>query len=218
MQFFSKLAARIAAECQRGLLPLGVMLIALPASAQVTDAQVARVVEALRQASKPEKPVSGLYSDWQVKPENVSRWSKACQGREISPNQFQSNADAARSIVTCVIRDQLKQEYQASENNEAIAVQRVAAWWQTGDGSRYKSSELSPYVQRVLGFYNPSAPKAATNQSAGTFYDRYMVAGYAAAQRKDSQTALLYFRRALDERPEDRFALEAIQNLQASKR
>lgn len=218
MQFYDKLAARVAAGCQRGLISLGVMLIALPASAQVTDAQVGRVVEALRQASKPEKPVSGLYSDWQVKPENVTRWSKACQGREISPAQFATNADAARSIVTCVIRDQFKQEYQASGKNEAIAVQRVAAWWQTGDGSRYRSAELSPYVQRVLGFYNPSAEKATPNRSAGTFYDRYMTAGYAAARRKESQTALLYFRRALDERPEDRFAREAIQNLQASKR
>lgn len=218
MQFWDKLAARVAAGCQRGFISLGVMLIALPASAQVTDAQVGRVVEALRQASKPEKPVAGLYSDWQVKPENITRWSKACQGREISPAQFQANVDAARSIVTCVIRDQIKQEYQASGGNEAIAVQRIAAWWQTGDGSRYQSAELAPYVQRVVGFYSSNGEKATPNRSAGTFYDRYMNAGYEAAQRKDLQTALLYFRRALDERPEDRFALAAIQNLQASKR
>lgn len=204
-----------------GAFGLSAVLMALPVAAQVSDSQVTRVVEALRQASKPEKPTA-LLSDWQVKPENVSRWSQSCLGREVTPTQFQTSASTARSIVTCVIRDVFKQEYRASGNNEAIAVQRVAAWWLTGDGGQYRSATAAPYAQKVLGFYQPSdtaqkpASTATTPSRQDSFYDRYMKAGYAATQRRDNQTALLYFRRALDERPQDQFALQAIRNAEAS--
>ncbi|MDX2242610.1 MAG: IMS domain-containing protein [Leptolyngbyaceae cyanobacterium bins.302] len=47
-----------------------------------------------------------------------------------------------------------------------------------------------------------------------TFYDRYMVAGYEATNRRDHQTALTYFKRALDERPDDTYAIQAIRNVE----
>lgn len=191
-------------------------LIALPASAQLTDTQVDRVVEALRQASKPEKPNTGLYSDWQVKPENVSRWSKKCGGREISPTEFQANAGAARSIVTCVVRDVLKQDVKAIGNNDTIAVQRIAAWWMTGDTAKFNAREIAPYVQKALKAYQTASTQKPIAKE--TFYQRYMIAGYDAVQRKDQKSARLYFQRALDERPQDQFALQAIRNLDIPKR
>lgn len=213
MQFLKTLIARSSA-----IVALG--LIAAPVSAQMTDAQVARIVEALRQASKPEKSVSGFYSDWQVKPENITRWSKACSGKELSPQQFEADAGAARSIVTCVVRDVLKQEAKTIGTNETAAVQRVAAWWMTGDTTKFNAPATAPYVQRALKAYQTaSTEKPATAKS---FYDRYMAAGTDAVQRKDQKTARLYFQRALDERPQDKFALQAIRNLgsqrQESKR
>ncbi|MER3475304.1 MAG: hypothetical protein C4287_00140 [Leptolyngbya sp. ERB_1_2] len=45
-----------------------------------------------------------------------------------------------------------------------------------------------------------------------------MNAGYDALQRKDQKAARLYFQRALDERPQDQFALQAIRNLDTPKR
>jgi hypothetical protein len=223
-----------------GALGISLSLVAMPAQmpaqAQVTEAQVGRVVEALRQASKPETSSPSLYSDWQVKPENITRWSKSCTGREVTPSQFQANPATARSIVTCVIRDVLKQEYQASRNNEALAVQRVAAWWMTGDSNRYNSADISPYVKKVVSSFNqlsgsqvtqstptPTSttqpqPTSTAASTAGAFYDRYMRAAYAAVQKKDSSTALLYFKRALDERPQDKFATQAIRNLEASSK
>lgn len=191
-------------------------LLALPASAQLSDTQVDRVVEALRQASKPEKSNTGFYSDWQVKPENITRWSKACGGREISPTEFQANSGTARSIVTCVVRDVLKQEAKAIGNNETIAVQRVAAWWMTGDPNKFNARETAPYVQKALKAYQTASVEKPTRKE--TFYDRYMNAGYDAAQRKDQKAARLYFQRALDERPQDQFALQAIRNLATPKR
>lgn len=210
-----------------GAIGVGAVLLALPVQAQ-TATQVERVVEALRQASKPEKPTPGLYSDWQVKPENVQRWSRQCLQRELSIAQFQSNVSDSRAVVTCVVKDAFKDELQASKNNEALAVQRVAAWWLTGDPNRYDSPEASPYVKRVLSFYQPKAtvkqpatkptpaetPKAVQGKQS-TFYDRYMQAGYTALQKKDAETAQLYFNRALDERPNDKFAQEAMRSVEA---
>lgn len=46
-------------------------------------------------------------------------------------------------------------------------------------------------------------------------YTRAMLAGYAAAEQKNYQTALLNFNQALAERPNDRYALDAIRNMEA---
>lgn len=45
-------------------------------------------------------------------------------------------------------------------------------------------------------------------------YTQAMIVGYAAAEQKDYQTALINFRRALAERPGDRYALAAIRNME----
>jgi hypothetical protein len=58
----------------------------------------------------------------------------------------------------------------------------------------------------------PAATPASASRA--TVYDRYMQAGYRATQGKDRTTALLYFRRALDERPEDPYALRALRNVE----
>lgn len=198
-------------------IAIGVLgLTVLPASAQLSDPQVDRIVEALRQASKPEDPNTGLYSDWQVKASNIPRWSKACGGREITPAEFQANPDTARSIVACIVRDVIKQDAKAIGNNETIAVQRVAAWWMTGDSNRFGAGEIAPYVQKALRAYQTASVAQPTKRE--TFYDRYMNAGYDAIQRKDEKTARLYFQRALDERPQDQFALQALRNLETAQR
>ncbi|MBF2026048.1 MAG: ARC6/PARC6 family protein [Oscillatoriales cyanobacterium C42_A2020_001] len=59
----------------------------------------------------------------------------------------------------------------------------------------------------------PSTPPASTSKGS-TFYDRYMQAGYTATNRRDHSTALVYFKRALDERPEDTYAIQAIRNVE----
>ncbi|EKQ70697.1 hypothetical protein OsccyDRAFT_1000 [Leptolyngbyaceae cyanobacterium JSC-12] len=59
-----------------------------------------------------------------------------------------------------------------------------------------------------------SAPSSTSPSKSSTFYDRYMQAGYAATNRRDYATALIYFKRALDERPEDIYATQAIRNVE----
>ena len=72
------------------------------------------------------------------------------------------------------------------------------------------SSLPSPAVSLAQAPATTSTP--ATKST--TFYDRYMVAGYEATNRRDHQTALIYFKRALDERPDDTFATQAIRNVE----
>lgn len=206
------------------IISLGVVfgLAALPAHAQVSDNQVAAFVEALRQASpQTGREDDGLYSDWQIMPGNIPRWSRSCIGRELTPTQFEASPETARTVVTCVMRDVLRDEYRASGNNETLAVRRAAAWWMRGDPSQYNSSEIANYIQRVVNAYQQqrgSSRAVATPQPSTTTqpsdFDRYMRAGYAATQQRDYETALLYFRRALDERPDDSYAEQAIRNVE----
>jgi hypothetical protein len=131
-----------------------------PVSAQqASDAQVRTLVEALRQAAPPQRPNDGMYSPWQLLPGNIPRWSKFCTKKELTPQQFDADEGKARSIVTCIVRDLLKDEYKASGNNELTAVRRSACWWMTGESTACQSGETATYVQKVVGFYQKERSK-----------------------------------------------------------
>jgi ARC6-like, IMS domain len=208
------------------ILGMSLGLATLPALAQVSDSQVGALVEALRQAA-PQTGIEddGLYSDWQIKPDNIPRWSRLCTGRELSISEFEASPATARGILVCVMRDVLQEEYGNSGNNESVAVRRAASWWMTGDPDRYDNDNTAAYTQRVLDFYqqqrdsNQSQQQDETNTAAAPqpspVYDRYMRAGYAATGRRDYDTAMLYFQRALDERPNDPYAQQAIRNVES---
>lgn len=127
---------------------------AVPVFAQVSDPQVQALVEALRLAApQTGTPNDGLYSDWQIKPENIPRWSRLCIGEEMKPTEFEKNLTKAREVLGCVMGDVLKEEYPKSQNNEAIAIRRAAAWWMTGDPNQYNQGQTATYTQKVLQFY-----------------------------------------------------------------
>jgi hypothetical protein len=166
----------------KGLLFSAVMVSVgfstLPVQAQVSDAQVGALVEALRQAApRGDNANEGLTSDWAIKPANIPRWSRLCTGRELTPAAFSANPTAAREILVCVMRDVLRDEYKASGNSETVAVQRAASWWMTGDPNQYNSSRIQPYTQKVLSFYQKqrgnapaqppaTSPKQSTSQQS----------------------------------------------------
>lgn len=56
-------------------------------------------------------------------------------------------------------------------------------------------------------------PNEASSFSGKSDYDRYMQAGYEATQKKEYQTALKEFKRALAQRPDDRYAAQALENV-----
>ncbi|MCU0515602.1 MAG: hypothetical protein MUC60_01830 [Oscillatoria sp. Prado101] len=146
-------------------ISIAVGLLAVPVRAQVSDAeldaQARALVEALRLAAPDTGTENdGLYSDWQIKPENIPRWSRLCTGKELTPAQFESSPVTARKILVCVMRDVLTDEYKASGSNESLAVRRSAAWWMTGDPTQYSSQGIASYVQKVLDFYQQQRSKA----------------------------------------------------------
>ena len=135
-------------------------LPALPAAAAaVTDAQVSALVEALRQAAPPQTANDGMYSQWQVLPGNISRWAKFCTKQELTPQQFEADATKAKTIVTCIVGDLLRDEYKASGNNETAAIRRAACWWMTGDSAACKSGATATYADKVVSVYQQQQPK-----------------------------------------------------------
>jgi hypothetical protein len=143
-----------------GSLIISLGLQSLPAAAQsVTDAQVSALVEALRQAAPPQTANDGMYSQWQVLPGNISRWAKFCTKQDLTPQQFEADATKAKSIVTCIVGDLLRDEYKASSNNELTAVRRAACWWMTGDSAACKSGATATYADKVISVYQQQRPK-----------------------------------------------------------
>ncbi|HEY9852626.1 MAG TPA: hypothetical protein V6D28_24355 [Leptolyngbyaceae cyanobacterium] len=130
---------------------------AMPVQAQVSDARVNAMVEALRQAAPPNKANDGMYSQWQVLPGIIPSWTKQCLGRELTPAQFESDATAARNTVACIVGRELSKQMTATNNNETASVRNVACWWMTGNAAGCSSGATGTYVQRVVGFYQQPA-------------------------------------------------------------
>jgi hypothetical protein len=255
------------------LASLGPMVFGMaPVQAQSADSEAGRIADAIKQIALQRGKNPGFYGDWQVKGEKIPLWSKQCVGRELTPQQFESNQATANGVVTCVLRDMIRQEAKYIGKDESLVVRRVAAWWATGDAAQYNSPGVATYTQQVLRVYRggtvvatepvqspqptPSpkatdAPKAAvlpspkptviptpkpTDASGGkppeaakpaseivkvkpngtAMYDRYMQVAYTAYNQKNLNQAMLYFKRALDERPNDQFAAKAIQTVEAA--
>lgn len=137
-------------------LMVSVGLWAMPAQAQVSDAKVNAMLEALRQAAPPNSQNDGMYSQWQVLPGIIPSWTKQCVGRQLTPAQFESDATAARNTVACIVKRELNKQYQATRNNETASVRNVACWWMTGT-TACNSGATATYVQRVVGFYQQQA-------------------------------------------------------------
>jgi hypothetical protein len=123
------------------------------AAAQVSETQVNAFVEALRLAAPPDSPNDGMYSQWQVLPETLKGWSEQCLGQSVTPEQFESDPEIARSVVSCVAEWQLEEPSNLAGDDELTAVRGAACWWMTGDAAGCDSGFTGEYVEQVLGFY-----------------------------------------------------------------
>ena len=94
---------------------------------QPSDAKVAALVEALRVAAPPASADAGLYSDWRIKPDNITRWSRRCVNQEVTPEQFAADQALARTVLVCVLGPVLRDQFDQSNRNEIVAVQRAAS-------------------------------------------------------------------------------------------
>ncbi|MGJ5672534.1 MAG: hypothetical protein ACR9NN_02760 [Nostochopsis sp.] len=140
-----------------GILPLPALA---QAQKQISDTQVAAMVEALRLAApNTGKADDGYYSDWQVKPETLKGWSRNCLKKEVTPRQFENSPGLARQVISCIMRRELNTQYAASKNNEIGAVRGAACWWMTGNYTGCNSGFTGAYVQKVVGYYQQQRSK-----------------------------------------------------------
>jgi hypothetical protein len=130
------------------------VLWAFPVWGQISDSQVVALVEALRLVtSNSSGRDDGLESAWNIKPANITRWSRLCIGEELTPEEFNLDRTKAQYILVCVMEDVLRNEYPLSGDDENIAVRRAAAWWVSGDANLYDRGEFRHYTQQVLNLY-----------------------------------------------------------------
>lgn len=71
-------------------------------------------------------------------------------------------------------------------------------------------NNFTPVVANAAGENRTQQPQ----RGRSTNYEQFMQAGYTATERRDYQTALINFRRALRSRPNDPYARAAISNVQ----
>lgn len=139
----------------RTIIVLGLTLTLLSfwtpfVQAAITEKEINALVEALRLAApQTGKEDDGLYSDWQIKPSNITRWSKRCLDKPLTPAQFAADDTQARQVLACKMGEVLKEHYEASGEDELEAVKRTAAWWMTGQAE----SPASAYTDKVVNFY-----------------------------------------------------------------
>ncbi len=147
------------------IVSFGMSSLVAQAQQQVSNAQVAAMVEALRRAA-PQTGIAndGLYSEWQVKPETLKGWSKNCLKRELTPTQFENSPTTARQVVSCITRRELNKQFIATNKNETAAVRGVACWWMTGSYTGCDSGFTAAYLQKVVGFYQQQRSKPATTR------------------------------------------------------
>ncbi|MFN6501447.1 MAG: hypothetical protein RMX65_031265 [Nostoc sp. DedQUE01] len=147
------------------IVSFGLLASLAQAQQSVSDAQVAAMVEALRQAAPQTKnPNDGLYSEWQVKPETLKGWSKTCLKRELTPTQFENSPVLARSVVSCITRRELTKQFAATNNNEIVSVRGAACWWMTGNYTGCNKGFTADYVQKVVRFYQQERSKPTVTQ------------------------------------------------------
>jgi hypothetical protein len=146
-----------------GLLPL---LAQAQQPVSVSNAQVAAMVEALRQAAPQTKnPNDGYYSEWQVKPETLKGWTRTCLKRELTPTQFENSPAIARQVVSCITRRELTNQFRATNNNEIASVRGAACWWMTGNYTGCDKGFTADYVKKVVYFYQKQRSKPVATQS-----------------------------------------------------
>lgn len=134
------------------LLLLSLMLLPVQA-AQLSDAKVEALVEALRLSAPPAGNEAGLYSPWKIKADNITRWSPRCLSQPATPEQLAADETLAHHLVICVMGPVLREQFSLSQQNEVVAVQRAAAWWLTGDAAQYRNGSTGDYTLKVLEAY-----------------------------------------------------------------
>ncbi len=132
-----------------------VIFLSINVQAQISDAKVSALVEALRLGAVDGK----LYSEWQIKPKNITNWSTRYLGKTITPEEFAANPTVARQILEIKMGNLLREQYELSGQDETTAILRTASWWMSGIPEN-SNPKLEVFTQNILKFYREVLDKA----------------------------------------------------------
>lgn len=177
-------------------------------------------------------PHSGALGYGQLMPENVGPWTREALGRSLSQSEFLNSPQLQIKTIDFKLNQMLQRARQAAGGNEEVAIRRVASEWYSGrqdlyndtrpqsygGGSypsiaEYTSSVYSKYRQEAGGAGGAMLPTIDPTKEA---YDQAMAIGYNASRKKDYQSAIVNFQRALLLKPGDSKATQAIKNMAAT--
>lgn len=83
---------------------------------------------------------SGALGKYQIMPDNVPSWSKACLGQSISAQQFLSSPSHQERIATCKLSQEFKRAKEAGESSYE-ACRSTASFWYSGSADNKNSSK-----------------------------------------------------------------------------
>ena len=135
--------------------------------------------------------------------------------RRVSSWWRTGDANTYEIPETATYADRILKAYQKRNGGKAFATNPGEKSSTAAIGAT--PTEIKPAATKPTKSNDSKKPATIVPVSAGrsTVYDRYMQAGYQANEKKDYSKALLFFRRALDERPSDNYAMTAIQNTES---
>ncbi len=165
----------------------------------------------------------------------TARWITVCKLREILPSEYRANGNneaiAVRRAAAWWITgnpNQFNSGETAAYTQKILSLYQQKRASQTAAVPKSKPSPTASPTSVTLqtspaSTTSPASPDSpvlsqSSTPSRTSAYDRYMQAGYDATKRRDNPTALLYFKRALDERPNDSYAAQAIRNVESYSR
>ena len=140
--------------------------------------------------------------------------------RRVSSWWRTGDANTYEIPETVTYADRILKAYQKRNGGKAFATnsgEKSATSPIAAIPVQVKPAEVKPVATKPTKPTDSKKPAVIVPVSAGrsTVYDRYMQVGYQANEKKDYAKALLFFRRALDERPNDNYATTAIQNTES---
>lgn len=88
---------------------------------------------------------SGALGLAQIMPENLRPWSREALGREVSPKEFLANPELQLKIIDHKLTEYWQAALEQAQGDQEEAVQRVAAWWYSGDPALYADMRPQSY-------------------------------------------------------------------------
>lgn len=108
---------------------------------------------------------SGALGLGQVMPEELAKWSQEAVGREVSPQEFLNSPGLQIMVIDHKLTEYWQQAIVQANGNQSEAIQRVAAWWYSGNPDKFTDQtpqawngdeypSVATYANQILERFN----------------------------------------------------------------